>query len=124
MTTLRIGIASYQEMKARTIAIARGQYQPKRGEPKVWFPSMASAAQVLSDHNRALLDLIIQQRPDSIAELAKLAGRERPNVSRTLKTMEGYGLVRLHKGKGGKIVPRVPYSEIVLDVPIGGAGAA
>jgi len=35
MTTLRIGIASYDETKARTMAIARGKHKPKRGEPKV-----------------------------------------------------------------------------------------
>ena len=38
---------------------------------------------------------------------------------RTLKTMARYGLVSLKKGPGGKIAPRVPYTDIVLDVPVG-----
>lgn len=117
--TLKIGIASYAEMKARSMAIARGEYKPGPDEPKVWFPSMESLARVLSDHNRALLDLISRERPDSITELARLSGREKSNLSRTLTTMEGYGLVRLERGKGGKIAPRVPYSEIVFGLPIG-----
>jgi len=118
MTTLKIGIAPYDEMKARTMAIARGEHKPKRGEPKVWFTSMESFARILSDRNRGLLDLIIETEPDSIAELAALSGRAKSNLSRTLKTMERYGLVVLKKGDKGRVKPRVPYSGIVLDVPI------
>jgi len=116
MTTLRIGIANYDEMKARTLAIAGGEYKPKKGEPKVWFTSMESVAKVLSDKNRALLSLIATEQPTSLTELAKLSGRAKPNLSRTLKTMAGYGLVQLKKGARGKMAPVVPYSEIVLDL--------
>jgi predicted transcriptional regulator len=118
MTTLKIGIATYDQMKARTMAIAKGEHKPKRGEPKVWFTSMESFARILSDRNRGLLDLIIETEPDSIAELAALSGRAKSNLSRTLKTMERYGLVVLKKGDKGRVKPRVPYSGIVLDVPI------
>ena len=118
MTTLKIGIAPYNEMKTRTMAIAKGEHKPKRGEPKVWFSSMGSFARILSDRNRGLLDLIIETEPGSIAELAALSGRAKSNLSRTLKTMERYGLVVLKKGDKGRVKPRVPYSGIVLDVPI------
>lgn len=123
MTTLKVGIASYEQMKARTMSIARGEGKPSRGEPKVWFTSMDSFARVLSDRNRALLDLIASAEPRSLAELAALSGRATSNLSRTLRTMERYGLVRLDKGAGGKLVPKVPYTEITLDVPIGAPGA-
>ncbi len=119
MTTLRVGIASYEEMKARTMAIARGPHRPKRGQPMVWFTSMESFAKVLSDRNRALLDLIATREPESITDLAVLSGRAKSNLSRTLKTMERYGLVSLKKGAGGKLIPRVAYTDIVLDVAIG-----
>lgn len=122
MKPLKIGITSYEKMKARTMAIAQGQYTPGRSEPKVWFTSMESFARVLSDRNRALLGLIAQAEPESITELAILSGREKSNLSRTLKTLEQYGLVRLKKGLAGKVVPRVPYSDIVLDMPIVMAG--
>ena len=118
MTTLKVGISSYEDMKTRTVAIAGGKYKPRRGEPRVWFTSMGSFARVLSDRNRALLELIAETQPDSIAELASLSGRAKSNLSRTLKTLERYGLVLLKKGKGGKISPHVPYSGIVLDMPI------
>ena len=37
MTTLKVGIATYDEMKARTMAVARGERRISRDEPKVWF---------------------------------------------------------------------------------------
>ena len=118
MKTLKVGIAGYDQMKARTMAVARGEHKPPRAEPKVWFTSMESFARVLSDRNRALLHLIAQSEPSSIAELAALSGRAKSNLSRTLKTLERYGLVRLNKGERGRIIPRVPYTDVVLDVPI------
>ena len=123
MKTLKVGIASYEDMKARTMAIARGERRPRRGEPRVWFTSVESFARVLSDRNRALLALIAAEEPDSLADLAALSGRAKSNLSRTLRTLERYGLVRLEKGLRGRIAPRVPYSEIVLDLPIGASRA-
>src|SRR6266567_992201 len=35
MTTLKVGIASYEEMKARTLAVARGERRTAPKEPKV-----------------------------------------------------------------------------------------
>ncbi|HEV3091435.1 MAG TPA: hypothetical protein VGX91_08355 [Candidatus Cybelea sp.] len=58
MKTLKIGIASYEEMKARTVAIASGEYRPIPGEPKTWFPSVESAANVLASGNLELLKMI------------------------------------------------------------------
>ena len=77
-----------------------------------------------SDRNRQLLDLIIEQQPNSLAELAALSGRAKSNLSRTLKSMERFGLVELLKGEGGTVKPRVPYEEIKLDLAIGQHRAA
>ena len=71
MKTLHVGIASYQEMKARTIAIARCEIKPSAHDPKVWFTSAESFARVLSDKNRALLEMIAQLHPESITELLR-----------------------------------------------------
>ena len=66
MKTLKVGIASYDEMKARTLAISKGELKPKAGEPKIWFTSPESFAKVLSNRNRALLGVIADTRPESI----------------------------------------------------------
>ena len=118
MKTLKIGIAGYDRMKARTMAIARREHQPTRGEPMVWFTSIESFAKVLSGRNRELLALIAREKPGSLTELAELAGRNKSNLSRTLKTMSRYGLVELNEGQRGTLVPRVPYDRVSLDVPL------
>jgi len=70
---------------------------PGKETPTVWFPSMATMAAVLSEDNQALQRLMCNQRPKYLTELAELTGRQVPNLSRTLRMMEGYGLVELKK---------------------------
>ena len=77
------------------------QPPPGKGVPTVWFPSMATMAAVLSEDNQALLRLIRDRRPKSLTELADLTGRQVPNLSRSLRMMESYGLVALNKNPRG-----------------------
>jgi predicted transcriptional regulator len=118
MKTLKVGIASYEDMKARTLAIAKGELKPKAGEPKIWFTSPESFAKVLSNRNRALLGVIADTRPESIHALASVTGRTPGNLSRTLRTMERYGLVRLHKSARGAVRPEVPYRDVRLEMSL------
>ena len=120
MKTLRVGIATYEEMKARTLAIARGEYRAGAHEPQVWFTSAESFAKVLSDRNRDLLRVIADSAPESLAALAERTGRQKSNLSRTLKTMERYGFVQLRRGERGALIPRVPYQKISLVLPLRG----
>lgn len=119
MKTLKVGIADYETMKARSIAIARGEYTPKRGEPKVWFTSIESAAKILSERNRKLLELIATEKPESVAELAEMSGRAKSNLSRTLRTMERHGLLTIRKGRRGRLKPRVDYTDINIALSLG-----
>ena len=118
MTTLKVGIASYDEMKARTVAVARGERRIAPNEPKVWFASTESFAKVLSAGNRGLLRIIAERSPGSLDELSRLTGKAKSNLSRTLRTMEGYGLVRLERGARGRITPKVVYDRVELDLPL------
>ena len=95
---INVGIMSQDKMRDRMVAIARGEYKPKANEPKIWFSSMKSLAEVLSDENRALLKIIQASQPESISNLAELTGRKQSNLSRTLKTMSRYGLVEMVRG--------------------------
>ena len=81
--------------------------------PTVWFPSMPTLAAVLSEDNRALLRLIHDQRPPSLTALAELTGRQVPNLSRTLRMMESYGLVALKKS-ARKIAQVAPSTSLKL----------
>jgi predicted transcriptional regulator len=97
--TLTVGIMSREAYRKRTISIAKGEYVPKPGEPKIWFESLQSMAQVLSNENQELLRVIEEHRPESIKELEELTGRKSSNLSRTLKMMESFGIIGLAKDK-------------------------
>ena len=99
MSTVIIGILPQEKMRERVLAIAKGEYKPKPTEPKIWFTSMRSLAEVLSDDNRALLKIIQETHLESISSLAVITGRKPSNLSRTLKTMSNYGLVEMRREK-------------------------
>ena len=117
MRQIKVGIMPLKEFQAYTRAIVTGKHKRKLGEP-IWFNSMASLAQVLSDQNRELLALIAQKEPGSISELAKWSRRSQSNLTRTLKKMEHYGLVEIKTGAQGKKQPSVPYTDILLNMPL------
>ena len=106
----KVGIISKDDYRKRTIAIAKGEYTPKKDEPKIWFESLSSMAQVLSSDNQKLLRLIIEHQPGSLAELEKISSRKKSNLSRTLKTLERYGIVSLSKEKG-RLIPKVKATD-------------
>jgi len=103
---MKVGIISRENYVKRTIAIAKGQYTPRKNEPKIWFESLKSMSQILSSENQNLLKLIIDHKPNSLTELERISHRKKSNLSRTLKTLERYGVVELPK-KEGRLVPKV-----------------
>ena len=111
---MKIGVMSREDYKKRTIAIAKGEYTPKNNEPKVWFESLQSMAQVLNNENQKLLQMILEEHPQSIKELEELSGRSSSNLSRTLKTLARYGIVALEK-QDKRIVPVVKASDFRVE---------
>ncbi|MCL7489654.1 MAG: transcriptional regulator [Desulfobulbaceae bacterium] len=111
---LKVGIISKKNYIKRTLAIAKGDYKPRKDEPKVWFESVKSMSQVLSNENQELLRIIIDNKPNSITDLERITQRKKSNLSRTLKTMEKYGIVKLVK-KEGRIVPQVQATDFKVE---------
>ena len=97
MKAIVIGILPQEKIRQRILAVTRGEYKPKPTERKIWFTSMRSLAEVLSDENRALLKVIKDTKPTSISPLAETTGRKPGNLSRTLKTMSNYGIVGMKR---------------------------
>ncbi len=97
MKAIVIGIMPQDKIRERILAVARGEYKPKPSEPRIWFTSMRSLAEVLSDENRALLRVIKKTSPPSISSLAQATGRKPSNLSRTLKTLSNYGIVEMRR---------------------------
>lgn len=115
---LKVAIAPRQDIVRYTRDIVAGRRRRTADDPDVWFTSVESFAKVLSDRNRALLATIAAKRPDSIDALATLSGRAKSNLSRTLRTMERYGLVRLEKGAGRKRKPVVTFGRVELRLKV------
>ena len=120
MKVMNVGIISQKSYKNRTIAIAKGEYKPKKNEPKIWFESIKSLSQVLSNENQDLLKLIIEHKPKSLTELEEISHRKKSNLSRTLKTLERYGIVSLSKEKG-KVMPVVKASDFRVEFGLNSA---
>lgn len=112
--TIKVGVMSKESYMKRTISIAKGEYKPRKSEPKVWFESVKSMAQILSNENQKLLRIIIKHNPSSLTELEYMTHRKKANLSRTLKTLEKYGIVELNK-MHGKIVPRVKATDFKVE---------
>ncbi len=108
--TLYIGIAPRSYLKARTIAIAKGD-SLRPDEPKHWVSSVEALGKILSEKNMILIEMIRNSKPSSLAELAALSGRKPSNLSRTLKAMEKIGIVEFEQNSKIKKAPRVVYDK-------------
>lgn len=97
MKTLKVGIMPAEQFRQRVLDIAAGRYKPAPNEPKIWFSSLKSLAEILNENNTRLLSLIEEMKPESLKELAEISGRQPSNLSRTLKTFERYGIIELKK---------------------------
>ena len=113
---------SKDEYRKRTIAVAKGKYIPKKDEPKIWFESLQSMSQVLSNENQELLRVIIEKNPASLKELAIETGRKSSNLSRTLKMLSRYGIVELTREKRN-IRPIVKATSFKVEFGLGKVAA-
>lgn len=111
---LKVGIATVQEQRARSLAIAAGTRQRGNDEPNVWFPSVSAMARVLSDENMALLKAVREQQPDSMDALAQVVGKHAPNVSRSLHAMAAYGLVEFVRN-GRSVTPQATFEHLSVE---------
>lgn len=110
---IKVGIMPREEFRKRTIAIAKGEYKPGKGEPKVWFESIKSMSQILSSENQELLRIIVEKEPKSLKELSEASGRKPGNLSRTLKTMSSYGIIEIKKNK--EVIPVVKATDFLVE---------
>ena len=112
-----VGIISREDFKNRMKAILRGEYKPRKDEPKIWFESLKVLGEVLSDRNQDLLRVIIKHEPESLKELSELTGRQVSNLSRSLSNMEDIGLVKLTRN-GRRVRPTVLATDFRVEFGI------
>ena len=88
-------ILGHTALKDEMKAVARGAKRAPLDSGAPSFNSVAALLRLLTPANRDLLATIRNQRPQSIAELAKLTGRAAPNLIRTLGKLEAVGFIRM-----------------------------
>lgn len=104
---MKIGIMPKDKYIKRTLAIAKGEYKPSSDEPKIWFESILAMAQVLSNENQRLLKIIKEHLPESISDLEELTQHKESHLSKTLGTLEKYGIIKLETSTDTKKKPIV-----------------
>ncbi|HZA67646.1 MAG TPA: MarR family transcriptional regulator [Geminicoccaceae bacterium] len=99
-----------EEMKA----VARGGPAPvDAGAPS--FNSVEAVVRLLTPENRRLLAIIRDRKPRSVADLAEMAGRSQPNLTRTLAKLEAAGLITM-QAHGRRKAPSAAIRKIVVEI--------
>lgn len=102
MKNIKVAIMPKEKMKEYTLKIARGEIRPGPDTPKIFFPTIRAMSEALNENNQALMAAINTYRPNTISELATILHKDLGNVSRALKKLESYGLVKLEKNNGDR----------------------
>jgi predicted transcriptional regulator len=109
-------IQSWTSLREEMKAVAKGERKapPSAGRPS--FDSVEALLRLLTPENRALLALMRDSRPRSLAELAELSGRTTPNVTRTIGKLVAAGFVEVKVLRHRKVaVPLVKRLKIEID---------
>jgi predicted transcriptional regulator len=96
-------IQSHGSLKKEMKAVARGERAAPKDAAAPSFDSVSALLRLLTPENRALLAVIRDKKPHSIAELAELTGRAQPNLTRTLGKLEAMGFVQMKSVRRRKV---------------------
>ncbi len=108
-------IQSHGALREEMKAVARGQKPAPKGANITTFESASALLRLLTPQNRALLAIIRDKKPQSIAELAQMSGRASPNLTRTLGKLEAVGFVCITSVNRRK-VPSVTIRRFRVDI--------
>ena len=98
-----------EEMRAVVRGDERASSRPFKAETAI------DLFGILTPSNRALLQAIGRDRPDSVSRLAELTGRAQSNVSRSLQELAKFGLVRMVR-EGQAIRPELSVTHLDVDL--------
>lgn len=108
-------IQTLDELEAEMRAVARGE-RPAPADAAV--PSVNSAEallRLLTPDNRRLMRVIRDEKPKSLAELARLLGRAEPNVHRTVAKLEALRPLEM-RAVGQRRVPAVTVNKLRVEI--------
>lgn len=106
------------DLRDEMLAVAQGTHSVPPVHSVTDGESVSGLLGVLTPANRALMQLIATERPETVSRLAQLANRAQPNISRALQDLAKHGLVRLVRD-GMNIRPELIAAEIDVDLAQG-----
>ena len=109
------GIQTMRSLREEMRSVARGERPAPADAAKPSFESVAAVVRLLTPENRALLALIRDRKPRSVAELAQMTRRAQPNLSRTLAKLEAAGLITM-KAAGRRKAPSATIRKIIVEI--------
>ena len=111
----RFKIRDLASLECEMRAVARGERPAPAGAARPSFNSVDALVRLLTPENRALLALIRDRKPRSVAELVTMSGRAQPNLTRTLAKMEAAGFITM-TAAGRRKAPSVTVKKIVVEI--------
>jgi predicted transcriptional regulator len=108
-------IQSLASLEEEMRAVARGERPAPSDAAKLSFNSVDALVRLLTPENRQLLALIRDRKPQSVAQLAEMAGRSQPNLTRTLAKLEAAGLITM-QAHGRRKAPSASIRKIVVEI--------
>ena len=121
LKTIRVRIKSVDEALADAIGAMRAIQSKKRVRKRVgeYFESLEAVRAALTEKRFALLRLVREREPASVAELARMAKRDFKAVYRDVEALRELGLITIAEKRRG--VPsrlRSRATEIVLRIAV------
>ena len=97
----------------------RGKISRKRQEG-VYFTNLEAMRKVLTPKRIELLHIIRDKKPHSVYELTQIVKRDLKNVQDDVALLARIGLLSLSRAKQARerVVPRVDYNNIQLQIPV------
>jgi predicted transcriptional regulator len=111
----RYKIQNLASLEEEMRAVARGEQPAPADAAKPSFNSVEAVVRLLTPENRALLAMIRDKKPQSVAKLVQLSGRSQPNLTRTLAKLEAAGFITM-KSLGRRKAPSAAIRKIVVEI--------
>jgi len=117
LKTARIIVEPIELTKARWRKGLLGKSKSKLNEEIISVPNWEILGRVLSPPRLQILGRILQDRPTSIADLARIMKKNFKNIHSDVKFLASLGLIELREeGKRKTLVPIAKYSGFEFDL--------